>query len=111
MTFSLTQILLSGIGVPIVSLAFTPAVAQVPIASHPATDSGQTSVPASQSTVRLSLQTATDLLIKNNLPVIAARYNVDILRSQRIAAGLRPSPTMTFSPTQFPIPRLFHLPS
>ncbi len=111
MTFSLTQILLSGIGVPIVSLAFTPAVAQVPIASHPATDSGQTSVPASQSTVRLSLQTATDLLIKNNLPVIAARYNVDILRAQRIAAGLRPSPTMTFSATQFAIPRVFHLPS
>jgi cobalt-zinc-cadmium efflux system outer membrane protein len=111
MTFSLTQILLLGIGIPIVSLAFTPAIAQVPIASHPATDSGQTSVPASQSTVRLSLQTATDLLIKNNLPVIAARYNVDILHAQRIAAGLRPNPTMTFSATQFVIPRVFHLPS
>jgi cobalt-zinc-cadmium efflux system outer membrane protein len=61
--------------------------------------------------VRLSLQTATDLLIKNNLPVIAARYNVDILHAQRIAAGLRPNPTMTFSATQFVIPRVFHLPS
>jgi cobalt-zinc-cadmium efflux system outer membrane protein len=111
MTFSLTQILLLGIGVPIVSLAFTPAIAQNPIASHAVMDSGQTAVPASPPTASLSLQTATDLLIKNNLPVIAARYNVDILRAQRIAAGLRPSPTMTFSATQFAIPRVFHLPS
>src|SRR5260370_236615 len=111
MTFSLTQILLSGIGVPIVSLAFTPAVDQVPIASDPATGRSQTTIPASQATTRLSLQSATDLLIKNNLSVIAARYNVDILRAQRIAAGLRPNPTMTFSATQFVIPRVFHLPS
>ena len=111
MTFSLPQTLLLAIGALIVSLAFTPALAQIPIASHPVMDSGQTTVPASQLIARLSLQTATDLLIKNNLSVIAARYNVDILRAQRIAAGLRPNPTMTFSATQFAIPRVFHLPS
>ncbi len=111
MTFSLPQTLLLAIGALIVSLAFTPAIAQIPIASHPVMDSGQTTVPASQLIARLSLQTATDLLIKNNLSAIAARYNVDILRAQRIAAGLRPNPTMTFSATQFAIPRVFHLPS
>src|ERR1051326_4612550 len=56
---------------------------------------------------RLTLEAATDLLIKNNLSVIAARYNVDILRAQRIAAGLRPRPNLTVSATQFTIPRVF----
>ncbi len=60
---------------------------------------------------RLNLQTATDLLIARNLAVMAARYNVDILRAQRIAAGLRPNPTMTFSATQLTIPRNFQHPS
>jgi cobalt-zinc-cadmium efflux system outer membrane protein len=55
---------------------------------------------------RLTLQSATDLLIQNNLAVVAARYNVDILRAQRIAAGLRPHPSLTFSATQFTIPRV-----
>ena len=59
---------------------------------------------------RLNLQTATDLLIAHNLTVIAARYSVDILRAQRIAAGLRPNPTMTFGATQFSIPRVFQRP-
>ena len=54
---------------------------------------------------RLNLQTATDLLIAHNLVVLAARYNVDILRAQRIAAALRPNPTMTMSATQLTIPR------
>ena len=59
---------------------------------------------------RLNLQTATDLLIANNLAIVAARYNVDILRAQRIAAGLRPHPNLTFSATQFTIPRVFSHP-
>jgi cobalt-zinc-cadmium efflux system outer membrane protein len=60
--------------------------------------------------LRLTLQKATDLLIANNLAVIAARYNVDILRAQRIAAGLRPHPSLTASATQFTIPRVFQNP-
>lgn len=59
---------------------------------------------------RLTLEAATDLLIKNNLNVIAARYNVDILRAQRIAAALRPNPTLTASVTQLTIPRIFRAP-
>src|SRR5215831_1082906 len=67
----------------------------------------QVSIPAHP----LTLQTATDLLIANNLALVAARYNVDILRAQRIAAGLRPHPSLTFSATQFTIPRVFIHPS
>src|SRR5215471_16337694 len=55
---------------------------------------------------RMTLESATDLLIANNLAVVAARFNVDILRAQRIAAGLRPHPNLTFSATQFTIPRV-----
>src|ERR1700682_1029035 len=111
MTFLLPRTLLLAIGVLMVSLAFTQAMAQIPLASDPVIGSGQTAVCASQSTTRLALQTATDLLIRNNLTVIATRYNVDILRAQRIAAGLRPTPTITFSATQFAIPRVLRLPS
>jgi outer membrane protein, heavy metal efflux system len=67
------------------------------------------SSPATQATLprRLTLQSATDLLIANNLSMLAARYNVDILRAQRVAAGLRPHPNLTFSAIQFTIPRDF----
>ena len=58
----------------------------------------------------LTLQRATDLLVANNLAVIAARFNVDILRAQRIAAGLRPRPSITFSATQFAVPDVFRHP-
>ncbi len=79
--------------------------------TSPNTDSSAPSgIPSAQSPTRLSLQSATDLLIKNNLAVTAARYNVDILRAQRIAAGLRPNPSVTFSATQFTIPRVFRHP-
>lgn len=108
MSTSLRQTLSLAIGAFVFSLAFTPAIAQVPVPSEAATGPNQADIPASPPTARLSLQSATDLLIKNNLSVIAARYNVDILRAQRIAAGLRPNPTMTFSATQFAIPRVFH---
>src|SRR3984893_5061184 len=110
MSFSLSPTLLLAISALIVSLGFS-AIAQAPFPSDSVKGSDQTAIKPSQSAKRLSLQAATDLLISNNLPVIAARYNFDILRAQRIAAGLRPNPTMTFSATQFAIPRVFHIPS
>jgi outer membrane protein, heavy metal efflux system len=70
--------------------------------------------PASQGSSqprRLTLESATDLLIANNLAVIASRYNVDILRAQRIAAGLRPHPNLALSATQFTLPRVFQHPN
>src|SRR5260370_1211332 len=104
------QTLLLAIRALVVGFTVTPVIAQIPRASDPDTDSSRTSIPASQPTTRLSLQSATDLLITNNLSVIAARYNVDILRAQRIAAGLRPHPNLTFSATQFTLPRVIRHP-
>src|SRR5262249_1405595 len=56
---------------------------------------------------RLSLQAATDALIDRNLAVLAARYNVDLFRAQRVAAALKPNPTVVVSANQFAIPRVF----
>jgi outer membrane protein, heavy metal efflux system len=111
MSFSVPHTLLLPVAALVVSSVFTRAAAQNSIALDPATDPNAAVIPASQPARRLSLESATDLLIKNNLSLIAARYNVDILRAQRIAAGLRPNPTMTFSATQFAIPRVFRMPS
>ena len=111
MTLLLRQTLLLVISAFIFSLAFSSAIAQIPLSSDPAIGPNQRAIGASQVTTRLSLESATDLLIKNNLSVVAARYNVDIFRAQRIAAGLRPNPTVTFSAEQFAIPRVFHVPS
>lgn len=55
---------------------------------------------------RLSLQGATDALIDKNLTVLASRYNVDLFRAQRVAAALKPSPTVVISANQFAIPRV-----
>ena len=55
----------------------------------------------------LSLTAATDLLIQNNLPTVAARYNVNLAQAQRLVAGLRPAPSVTVSATQFTFPRNF----
>ena len=109
MASSLHQTLRLAIGALVFSLAFTHANGQNSSRLDPIVDSAQNS-PPSQPTTRLSLQSATDLLITNNLSVIAARYNVDILRAQRIAAGLRPHPNLTFSATQFTLPRVIRHP-
>lgn len=58
----------------------------------------------------LSLQAAVDALVDKNLPVIAARYQVDLFRAQRAAAALKPSPTVVFSADQFTISRLIARP-
>src|SRR5260370_11498566 len=105
------QPLLLAIAALIVSLAFTSVTAQIPLGSDPVTGPNQAVIAPSQPTTRISMQSATDLLIKNNLSVIAARYNVDILRAQRIALGLRPRPSITVSGTQFAVPGVFRHPA
>ena len=65
--------------------------AQTPTAVPPSSQATQ-AVSEEDQLRHLTLQRATDLLIANNLSVIAARFNVDILRAQRIAAGLKPRP-------------------
>src|SRR5439155_2976561 len=54
----------------------------------------------------LTLQAAVDALVARNLSVIAARYNVDLFRAQRVAAALKPEPTVTFAATQLTLPRV-----
>jgi outer membrane protein, heavy metal efflux system len=58
----------------------------------------------------LSLDQAIDLLTRNNLNVIASRYNVDIAKAQQLFAALRPGASVTVSVTQLTIPRLFQNP-
>ncbi len=83
--------------------------AQTPTTVLPPSQATQSATEVNQLS-HLTLQRATDLLIANNLAVIAARFNVDILRAQRIAAGLKPRPTLTFSATQFALPEVFRNP-
>jgi len=50
---------------------------------------------------KLTLAQAGDLLIRRNLAVLAARYNVDIFSASRVAAALKPSATTVFRAAQF----------
>ena len=50
---------------------------------------------------KLTPAQAGDLLIRRNLAVLAARYNLDIFRARRVAAALKPSATIVFRATQF----------
>src|SRR5262249_6541675 len=45
----------------------------------------------------LTLDRAEEILLQNNLTIVAARYGVDIARAQRLGASLRPNPIVTFS--------------
>src|SRR5262245_40003159 len=71
---------------------------------------GLTTIGGAQSSappgVHLSLQAALDALLTKNLVVMAARYNVDFFRAHRIAAALKPDPTVVFSATQLTVPRV-----
>jgi cobalt-zinc-cadmium efflux system outer membrane protein len=58
----------------------------------------------------LSLDQAIDLLTRNNLSVIASRYNVDLARAQKLVAALRPTATVTVTLNNFVVPRLFKRP-
>ena len=55
----------------------------------------------------LSIQNAIDLLIQNNLNVVAARFNVDLAHQQKLLAELRPAASVTISATQITLPRIF----
>jgi outer membrane protein, heavy metal efflux system len=66
---------------------------------------------AATATDQLSLERAVEALVSRNLPVIAARYNVDLFRAQRVAAALKPDPTIVVSATQLTLPRVLTHPS
>src|SRR2546428_2507359 len=50
---------------------------------------------------QLTLETAEQLFVQNNLVVIAARYGVDNARAQRLIAVVRPNPTLTLGAESF----------
>jgi len=50
---------------------------------------------------QLTLERAEEILLQNNLAIIAARYGVDIARAQRLTASVRPNPTLTLGAEQF----------
>jgi outer membrane protein, heavy metal efflux system len=50
---------------------------------------------------QLTLERAEELLLQNNLAIIAARYGVDLARAQRLTASVRPNPTLTLGGEQF----------
>ena len=58
----------------------------------------------------LTLEAATEALVARNLTVMAARYNVDVFRAQRVAAALKPATTVVISANQFAFPRLISQP-
>ena len=64
----------------------------------------------SKDAAQLTLQAAVDALVARNLPVMAARYNVDLFRAQRVAAALKPEPTVTVAATQLTLPRVLSHP-
>ena len=50
---------------------------------------------------QLTLDRAEEILLQNNLAIIAARSGVDIARAQRLTAVVRPNPTLTLGGEQF----------
>src|SRR5262249_2447965 len=50
---------------------------------------------------QLTLESAEQLLLQNNLAVIAARYGVDNARAQLLIAAVRPNPTLTLGAEAF----------
>src|ERR671936_1031584 len=59
-------------------------------------------VPAQADVPRqLTVENAEQLLLQNNLMVIAARYGVDNARAQLLIAAVRPNPTLTLGAEAF----------
>lgn len=58
-------------------------------------------VPSVQVPQQLTLEKAEEILLQNNLAVIAARYGVDLARAQRVIAAYHPNPSLLISGEQF----------
>src|SRR5215471_9485385 len=89
------------LAVSLVSLALlvTPVTGQTTRpALPPRTSPAQ---PAAEVPRQLTLDKAEEILLQNNLAIIAARYGVDIARAQRLTASVRPNPTLTLGGEQF----------
>jgi outer membrane protein TolC len=68
----------------------------IPPPSRLSVTSSQIDVPG-----QLTLEAAEQLLLQQNLAVVAARYGVDNARAQRLSAAVRPNPTLTLGAEGF----------
>jgi len=75
-----------------------PTSAQIIVPTPAATAS---SAPRVEIPRQLTLESAIEILLRNNLSLIAARYGVDIARAQRLTASYKPNPTLTLGAEQF----------
>jgi len=64
---------------------------------------GATAAPRVDVPRQLSLDKAQEILLQNNLSIIAARYGVELARAQRLTASLSPNPTLSFGAEQFDV--------
>jgi len=87
-----------------------PALSQIPMP----TATGLLPIPASSGDLpsgpqhariprQITLDKAEDVLLQNNLTIIAAKYGVDLARASRLVASLRPNPIVTFGAEQFDV--------
>jgi outer membrane protein, heavy metal efflux system len=77
------------------------ASGQTPLSMQPAVNAPV--APRVEVPRQLSLDKAEEILLQHNLAITAARYGIDIARAQRLTAGLKPNPTLTFSAEQFDV--------
>jgi cobalt-zinc-cadmium efflux system outer membrane protein len=79
-----------------------PAAAQIPI---PVAAAGALPPEPQHARIprQITLDRAEDILLQNNLTIIAARYGVDLARASRLVASLRPNPIVTLSAEQFDV--------
>src|SRR5215831_980494 len=93
------------IGAILVSTKSSPG--QMPILPKTNPASATASMPAAPQRARiprnLTLDRAEEILLQNNLTIVAARYGVDIARAQRLVASMRPNPTLTLGAEQFDV--------
>jgi cobalt-zinc-cadmium efflux system outer membrane protein len=75
-----------------------PTSAQIIVPTSAATAS---SAPRVEIPSQLTLESAIEILLRNNLSLTAARYGVDIARAQRLTASYKPNPTLTLGAEQF----------
>jgi outer membrane protein, heavy metal efflux system len=84
------------------------ATSAKPQTMDPASAAASSAWPRVDVPKQLTLQTAEEILLRNNLTVTAARYGVEAARAQKLIAGLRPNPTVTLGAEQVDIGHPFH---
>ena len=64
---------------------------------------GQQQTPATQVKRALSVDDAVSIFLKQNLQLVAARYDIDLADAEKLTARLRPNPQLTVSTADLPL--------